>query len=110
MMKKLLFAAIAMLSMTAATAKDIKTVVLTPTPQMHCENCENRIKGNLRFLKGIKKIETSVPNQTVTIQYDADKTSVEKIQESMKKINYKTEVKTDNKKKVDGTTGATNKK
>ena len=40
-------------------AKDIKTVVFTTNPQMHCENCENKIKGNLRFEKGIKEITTS---------------------------------------------------
>nr|WP_307985901.1 hypothetical protein [uncultured Prevotella sp.] len=29
--------------------------------------------SNLRFEKGIKDIQTSVPDQKVTIQYDADK-------------------------------------
>lgn len=78
------------LAMTAlvASAKDIKTVVLTTTPQMHCSGCENRIKENLKYLKGIKGIETSVENQAVTIEYDADKTSVEKIKASLKKINF----------------------
>ena len=33
-------------------AKDIKTVVFTTTPQMHCAACENKIKSNLRFEKG----------------------------------------------------------
>lgn len=44
-------------------AKDIKTVVFTTTPQMHCAACKNKIKSNLRFEKGIKSIETSVLNQ-----------------------------------------------
>ena len=56
-------------------AKDLKTVVFTTTPQMHCEACENKIKSNLRFEKGIKAIETSVPDQTVKVKYDADKTT-----------------------------------
>uniref|UniRef100_UPI004026F15A hypothetical protein n=1 Tax=Prevotella sp. TaxID=59823 RepID=UPI004026F15A len=34
-------------------AKDIKTVVFTTTPQMHCAACENKIKSNLRFEKGL---------------------------------------------------------
>ncbi|MDY3820341.1 MAG: heavy metal-associated domain-containing protein, partial [Bacteroidaceae bacterium] len=25
---------------------------------MHCANCEKKIKGNIRFVKGVKKIET----------------------------------------------------
>ena len=42
--------------------REIKTVFFTTTPQMHCVACENKIKNNLRFEKGIKSIETSVPN------------------------------------------------
>lgn len=41
-----------------------------------------------RFEKGIKKIETSVPEQRVTITYDADKTSEQKIMDSFSKIDY----------------------
>lgn len=56
--------------------REIKTVVFTTTPQMHCAACENKIKNNLRLEKGIKNIETSVPNQTVTVKYNADKTTI----------------------------------
>ena len=56
--------------------REIKTVVFATTPQMHCAACENKIKNNLRFEKGIKNIETSVPNQTVTVKYNADKTTI----------------------------------
>ena len=56
--------------------REIKTVVFTTPPQMHCAVCENKIKNNLRFEKGIKNIETSVPNQTVTVKYNADKTTI----------------------------------
>lgn len=69
-------------------AKDIKTVVFTTAPQMHCENCENKIKGNLRFEKGIKEITTSVPDQKVTIKYDADKTNPDNIAKGFAKIGY----------------------
>ena len=50
-----------------ATAKDIKTVVFTTTPQMHCANCEAKIKGNLRFEKGVKAIKTDVEAQKVFV-------------------------------------------
>lgn len=69
-------------------AKDIKTVVFTTTPQMHCENCENKIKGNLRFEKGVKEITTSIDDQTVTVKYDASKTTPDKIQAGFKKFGY----------------------
>ena len=81
--------------MTLATmtlaAKDIKKLVVTTTPIMYCENCENRVKNGMRFVKGVKNIETSVPNQTVTITYDADKNSEENIIKSFGKIGYKAE-------------------
>ena len=87
-MKKLILLTAMLLTMTVGFAKDIKTLVVTTTPPMHCESCENKIKGNLRFEKGVKKIETSIPDQTVTIEYDADKISAEKLIEAFQKFGY----------------------
>lgn len=78
-----------------AAGKDLRVLVMTPTPQMHCESCENKIKKNLRFESGVKKIETSVKDQTVTVTYDATKTDVKKIQAAMKAIGYDTKVVSD---------------
>ena len=99
-MRKLL--TFVMLMMVVATqAKDIKTLVVTTQPQMHCESCEKTIKGNLRFEKGVKKIETNIPEQLVTITYDADKTTSDAIIQSFNKFGYKaSEVNQD--KKEDG--------
>ena len=87
MKKSILFIAMIMVAMMSF-AKDIKKVIVTTTPQMHCENCENKIKKNIRFEKGVKIIETSIENQTVTITYDADKTSVEKLLKGFEKFGY----------------------
>ena len=93
-MKKFLLLLMVAMTVMTASAKDIKTVVFTTEPPMHCEGCENRIKNNLRFEKGIKKIETNVEKQTVTITYDADKTTVENLIKGFEKIDYiATEVK-----------------
>lgn len=78
---------IIILALTVA-GKDIKTLVLTTNPQMHCENCENKIKNNIRFEKGVKSIETDIAAQTVTIVYDADKTTEDAIIQAFAKINY----------------------
>lgn len=87
-MKKLL--TLLMLTATLSLgAKDIKTLVVTTTPQMHCDNCEKKIKGNMRFEKGVKKIETSIEKQRVTITYDADKTTPEALKEAFGKFGYK---------------------
>lgn len=87
-MRKIIILSALVLTATAALAKNLKTIVVTTTPQMHCESCENRIKHNIRFEKGVKKIETSIPDQTVTITYDADKGTVENILNGFRKFDY----------------------
>ena len=87
MRKVIMTLAIALMGV-AAQAKDIKTVIFTTQPQMHCASCEKKIKGNLRYEKGVKRIDTSVEQQKVTVKYDADKTSAEKLQKAFKKFGY----------------------
>ena len=87
-MKKVFILSAMMLTALVTLAKDIKTVVVTTNPEMHCENCENKIKSNLRFEKGIKNIITDLKTKTVTIEYDADKTNVQNIIAGFKKIKY----------------------
>ena len=88
-MKKVLILSAMMLTAVVGLAKDIKTLVVTTHPQMHCSGCEEKIKGNLRFEKGVKQIECSIEEQRVTITYDADKTSTDKIIQSFGKFGYK---------------------
>jgi copper chaperone CopZ len=75
--------------------KELRQLVLTPDPIMHCQSCEDKIKGELRFEKGVVKIETDREHQTVTITYDPKKTNVEKLQAAMKKIGRDTKVVSD---------------
>ena len=95
-MKKVFILSAMMLTAMVTSAKDIKTIVVTTNPEMHCESCEKKIKGNLRFEKGIKNIITDLKTKTVTIEYDADKTNVQNIIKGFKKIKYEaTELKKD---------------
>ena len=65
-MRTKLIAIMAAVCFTATCfAKDIKIVVLNTDPQMHCANCESKIKNNIRFEKGIKEIETNLADKTV---------------------------------------------
>lgn len=107
-MKKIMTVTAMLVFAISMFAKDIKTVVFTTLPQMHCENCENKIKGNLRFEKGIKQITTSVPDQKVTIEYDADKTTPENIAKGFAKIGYEATVVTGEAKKK-GSSGCSKK-
>ena len=93
-MKKGILLGTMMLTAAVGMAKDIKTLVVTTQPKMHCESCEKKIKGNLRFEKGVKQIECNIEEQRITITYDADKTKPETIIKSFEKFGYKaTEVK-----------------
>lgn len=89
-MKKTILTMALAIAAIVGNAKDIKTVVFSTNPKMNCENCENKITGNMRFEKGIKSIDANHENQTVTIQYDADQTTESKLAEAMEKIGYKT--------------------
>lgn len=76
---------------------------------MHCASCEKKIKGNLRYEKGVKRIDTSVEQQKVTVKYDADKTSAEKLQKAFKKFGYEArQVKANEKVKRDNTQSCSN--
>ena len=97
-MKHTLFITL-MALMIGLGGKELRVLVLTPTPQMHCESCENKIKKNMRFEKGVKRVETNIEKQEVTITYDPSKNTVEGLQAGMKKIGYDTKVVSD--KKVD---------
>lgn len=88
-MKKFNMMMVALMMATTSFAKDVKTVVFTTAPEMHCNSCENRIKNGLKFEAGVKDIKTDLATKTVTIEYDADKTNVDKLVAAFAKIDYK---------------------
>lgn len=93
-MKKILLL-FPLLTLLAFGGKNIHTLVVTLDPQMHCESCENNIKGNLRYERGIMKIVTSVKDQTVTITYNANKTNSAAIIKAFANIGYKATIVSD---------------
>lgn len=109
MKKFITLIALFVLSCTAMVAKDLKVLVVKTTPEMHCNGCETKIKNNIRFVQGVKKIETNLETKEVEVTYDADKTNAEKIIAAFKKIGYETKTVSDKKlepQKVDGKTEA----
>ena len=79
---------VALLSVTAVMAKDIRTAVFKVS---HCENCEKKVKSNIKFEKGVKEFSTDLKTKTVSITYDAEKTNVDKLKAGFKKFNYEAE-------------------
>lgn len=95
-MKRFMIIVVLMTMTIGIVAKDIKTMVITPEPRMNCENCENKIKNALRFEKGVKDITTVLKAQTITVEYDADKTSETKIVKALSKAGYAPATSADN--------------
>ena len=70
-----------------AIAADRVTEVFTLDHQMS-QMCEKKIKSNLRFEKGISKIDVSLKENIITITFDPKKTDTDKIIEGFKKIGF----------------------
>ena len=88
MKKNVLLALLLVLTCRTFAKTSADTLVVTTQPQMHCINCEKKIKSNIRFVKGTKNIETSVDDQKVTIVYDSKKATFADYVEAFNKICY----------------------
>ena len=91
-MKKLILLTFAMFFAVLLQAQTIKEVVFTTEPQIDCQHCVKIIKENIRFEKGVKAINPDLNTKLVTIQYDSEKTDVEKLIKAFAKIKYKATV------------------
>lgn len=74
-----------------ALAKNMRKVTFK-VQQMVCQNCEKKVQKNIAFEKGLKELKTNLQDKTVTIVYDADKTSVENLKKGFSKFNYEAKV------------------
>lgn len=73
-----------------APKKEVKTVVFKVG--LHCQNCVKKVKENISFEKGVKGLEVSLDNKTVTVTYDPTKTDVPTLKKAIEKLGYKAEV------------------
>lgn len=80
---------LALVATVSLMAQKIQTFEFSPEPQMHCNNCEKKITEGLKYVKGVKSIKTDVATNTVSVDYNAEKTSPEKIMAALPKVGYK---------------------
>lgn len=92
-MKKTLFVALMAMfvGVTQLSAKELRKIVFK-VEQMECKNCESKVKKNISFEKGVKRLETDLKNRTVTLTYDAEKTDIQKLKDGFAKFNYEAKV------------------
>ena len=88
-MKKLILLTFALFLAVLVQSQNVKEVVFTTEPEIECQHCVKTIKDNLRFEKGVKAINPDLNTKLVTIQYDSEKTDVEKLIKAFAKIKYK---------------------
>ena len=62
------------------SAKELRKIVFK-VDQMECVNCENKVKKNIPFEKGVKKMT-----------YDSDKTNIQKLKDGFAKFKYEAKV------------------
>ena len=118
MKKALTLMVAALLCCSVAIAKDLKVLVVKTTPELNSHDVEKKIKGNICFTPGVKRIVTNLDTKLVTVTYDAEKTDSKTLLAAFKKIGFETTVvsdkgaekKTSGKVPVDATTGATQQK
>lgn len=93
-MKHIIFIILAMLlifgvqTVQAGKKQEKAVAVFTVSPRMSCQNCENKIKSNIRFESGVSEISTDLTNQTVTVKYNPAKTNIEKLKKAFAGIGY----------------------
>ena len=55
---------------------------------LHCENCMKKVQENISFEKGVKDLHVCLDDQTVSIKYDAAKTSEDTLKAAIEKLGY----------------------
>lgn len=78
---------------TKKEKKPTKETVVFSVP-MDCEGCRTKVIGYMSYEKGVKDISANLEQQTVTIVYNPQKTTVEKLIQGFAKIDKKAVEKT----------------
>ena len=55
---------------------------------LHCENCMKKVQENISFEKGVKDLHVCLEDQTVSIKYDAAKTTEDKLKAAIEELGY----------------------
>ena len=55
---------------------------------MHCVSCEKLIENELKNTEGIQTVNADFPNETVEVEFDKNKISLDKITDKISKLGY----------------------
>jgi len=74
------------------TTKSNEKVVFNVS--MTCENCQRKKKKNIAFESGVKDMKVNLKKKTVTIIYNSNQTTIDKLIESFAILGYEASVDT----------------
>ncbi len=57
-------------------------------PGIHCDHCKSSIEGALNQLPGVTTAEVSVPERTVTVDYDERQVTIESLRDAVIEQGY----------------------
>ncbi len=98
-MKKILtLTALLLLTVSAAMAAggpDKKAKAARETvcfsSNVDCPNCVKKVQSNIAYVKGVKTLDISLKNHTITVGYDPAKTNEETLASEIRKLGYTAE-------------------
>jgi copper chaperone CopZ len=67
---------------------DKKTETVEIKSSVVCGMCEERVKKDLAFEKGVKEVAVNLETKVITVSYRTDKTDKEKIKKAITNIGY----------------------
>jgi mercuric ion binding protein len=84
----------ALLNAQAQEEKSVKkTSDVTFLVGMHCQSCKDRIEKNIPFEKGVKDLKVDLEKKEVTIIFNPQKTTIEKLKKAVIELGYTCEQK-----------------
>ena len=57
-------------------------------PGIHCDHCKSSIEGALGGLAGVEQAEVSVPDRTVTVDFDESQVDLDAIHNAIEEQGY----------------------
>ena len=55
---------------------------------MDCHSCEQKVKKNIAFEKGVKDLTTNLDKELVTIKYQTNRTDKDKLKKAIVKLGF----------------------
>lgn len=89
-MKKLLFAAIALVGLSLATNAQTKPMLTATikTPNALCETCKTRIEAYLKRYDGVLEVNVNYRKGETKVKYLTDRTDIEQIKTAIANCGY----------------------